>query len=59
LKKVFIAMDRERCLLILYGHDVGSNMSRLIRHNGDETTNVCRASGNYGMLHFKAGRGVF
>jgi len=32
-------------------------MCRLIRHFWDEATNVCRASGNYGVP-FKAGRGV-
>jgi hypothetical protein len=58
LKKAFDAMDRERCLLLLEGHGAGPNMRRLIRHFwDDETTNVCRALGNYGAP-FKAGRGV-
>ena len=57
LKKVFNVMDWEQCLLILEGHGMGPNMRRLIHHFWDEATNVCRASGNYGMP-FKAGRGV-
>jgi len=57
LKKAFDAMDRERCLLLLEGHGAGPNMRRLILHFWDEATNVCRASGNYGVP-FKAGRGV-
>ncbi len=40
LKKAFDAMDWERCLLILEGHDVGLNMCRLIHHFWDEATNV-------------------
>ena len=57
LKKVFDAMDWEHCLLILEGHGTGPNMRRLIRNFWDEATNVCRASGNYG-LPFKAYLGV-
>ncbi len=30
LKKEFVAMDRERCLLILEGHGMGPNMRRLL-----------------------------
>ena len=50
-------MDRERCLLILEGHGVSPNTRRLIHHFWNKATNVCRASGNYGVP-FKAGRGV-
>ena len=32
LKKAFDAMDRGRCLLILEGHGMGPNISRLIRY---------------------------
>jgi hypothetical protein len=32
-------------------------MRRLIRHFWDEATNICRASGNYGVP-FKSGRGI-
>jgi hypothetical protein len=57
LTKAFDAMDQERCLQLLGEYRVGSNMRRLIRHFWDEATNVCRASGNYGVP-FKSGRGV-
>ena len=57
LKKVFDAIDWERCLLILEGHGVGLNMRQLIRLFWDEATNECQASGNYGAP-FKAGCGV-
>ena len=36
LKKVFDAMDWERCLLILEGHGMGPNMRRLTHHFWDE-----------------------
>jgi hypothetical protein len=49
LRKVFDAMDWEWCLFILEGHDIVPSMCRLIRHFLDEATNVCCASGNYGM----------
>ncbi len=57
LKKVFNAMDRERCLLILEGYGAGRNMVRLIRNFWRDATMVCCASGNYGGP-FCAGRGV-
>ena len=43
--------------MLLEGHGYGPNMRQLICHFWDKTTNVCRASGNYGTP-FKAGRGV-
>jgi hypothetical protein len=57
LRKVFDAMDWEGRLVILEGNGVGPSMCCLIRHFWDEATNVCCASGNYGMP-FKMGRGV-
>jgi hypothetical protein len=57
LKKVFDAINRERCLFILEGHGIDPSMRRLIHHFWDEATNVCCASGNYGTP-FKMGRGV-
>jgi hypothetical protein len=57
LKKVFDAMDRERCLFILEGHSIGPSMRCLICHFWDEATNICRASGNY-STPFKTGCGV-
>jgi hypothetical protein len=57
LKKAFDAMDWERCLFILEGHGIGLSMRCLIHHFWDKSTNVCCASGNYGMP-FKMGRGV-
>jgi hypothetical protein len=48
LKKVFDAMDRERCFLTLEGYGTGPNKVRLIRIFWREATMVCRASGNYG-----------
>ncbi len=57
LKKRFDIMNWERCLFILEGHGVGLSMRRLICHFWDKATNVCRASGNYGMP-FKVGHGV-
>ena len=46
LKKVFDAMDREQCLIILETNGVEPNMCRLICHFWDKATNVCRTSGN-------------
>jgi hypothetical protein len=57
LTKAFDAMDRERCLQLLEEYGVGPRMRRLIQHFWDEATNVCRASGNYGVP-FKLGRGI-
>jgi hypothetical protein len=57
LTKAFDAMDRARCLQLLEEYGVRPNMRRLIRHFWDEATNVCRASGNYGVP-FMSGRGV-
>jgi hypothetical protein len=57
LTKAFDAMDRERCLQLLGEYGAGPKMRRLIRHFWDEATNVCCASGNYG-IPFKSGRGV-
>jgi hypothetical protein len=50
-------MDQERCLQLMEEYGVGPHMRRLIRHFWDEATNVCRASGNYGVP-FKSGRGI-
>jgi hypothetical protein len=41
----------------LEGHGNGPCMHRQIHHFWDKATNVCRASGIYGMP-FKTGRGV-
>ena len=57
LKKAFVAMDRERCIMILEGHGVGPRMIRLIRNYWRDAIMVCRAMGNYGQP-FKTGRGV-
>jgi hypothetical protein len=57
LTKAFDAMDRERCLQLILEYRVGPNMQRLIPHFWDEATNLCRASGNYGVP-FKSGHGV-
>jgi hypothetical protein len=57
LTKAFDAMDWEQCLQLLGEYEADPNMRRLIRHFWDEATNVCRASGNYGVP-FKLGRGV-
>jgi hypothetical protein len=57
LTKAFDAMDWERCLQLLGEYGVGPNMRQLIRHFWDEATNMCRASGNYGVP-FKSGRGI-
>ncbi len=40
LKKVFDAMDRERCHLILEGYGAGPNMVRLIRNFWRDATMV-------------------
>jgi hypothetical protein len=47
LKKVFNAMDRERCLLILEGYGAGLNMVRLICNFWRDATMVCRVLGYY------------
>jgi hypothetical protein len=57
LKKVFDAMDRERCLLILEGYGTGLNMVRLICNFWRDATMVCHASRNHGGP-FRAGRGM-
>jgi hypothetical protein len=57
LKKVFDAMDRERCLLILEGYGAGPNMVCLICNFWQDATMVCRVPGNYGGP-FCAGQGV-
>ncbi len=57
LKKVFDAMDRERCFLILEGYGAGPNMVWLICNFWRDVTMVYCASGNYGGP-FCAGRGV-
>jgi hypothetical protein len=57
LTKAFDAMDWERCLQLLEEYGVGPNMRQLIWHFWDEATNVCCASGNYGVP-FKSGRGI-
>jgi hypothetical protein len=57
LTKVFNAMDRERCLLILEGYGVGLNMVRLICTFWRDATMVCRRLRNYGGP-FHAGQGV-
>jgi hypothetical protein len=50
LKKALGAMDREWCLLILEGHDVGPNMRRLIHHFWDEATNCAKPWGTTACL---------
>ncbi len=49
LKKVFDAMDWDRCLIVLKGYGAGPNMIWLICHFWDKAQMVCRASGNYGV----------
>ncbi|EJK77954.1 hypothetical protein THAOC_00175, partial [Thalassiosira oceanica] len=58
LRKVYDAMDRDRCMEIVEGYGVGPNMMRLIQTFWDEQKLVCcRASKRYGEP-FKASRGV-
>ncbi len=57
LRKVFDAMDRERCLMVLEGYGAGPRMIRLISGFWHNAIMVCRAAGNYGTA-FKASCGV-
>ena len=57
LTKAFDAINWEQCLQLMEEYGVGPNMRQLIRQFWDEATNVCRASGNYGVP-FKLGHGI-
>ncbi len=46
LRKVFDAMDWERCIMVLEGYGTGPRMIRLIRGFWRNAKMVCRAAGN-------------
>jgi hypothetical protein len=57
LRKAYDALDWGRCLKILAGYGVGSNLLCLQKNFWDDAKMVCCAGGNYG-LPFEAHRGV-
>jgi hypothetical protein len=57
LHKVFDAMDRERCIMILEGYRAGPWLVQLVHSYWRDVIMVCWASSNYSTA-FKAGRGV-
>ena len=58
LRKVYDAMDRDRCMDILRGYGVGPNFIRLLKHFWETAEMVCKAGGYFGRDKFLAGRGV-